>query len=182
MTKPSVALVATGILLTAVLGAAVPVAAAGAPSATVVVGPNQSFIGLVNGHLARATIEVVCPGPLRINQRGYALSGQTIGVASPSPVSAPLGFTGSRADSIVARLLTPTSTAAGTTVIFTHYGNQPLPTTVLLPCDGTSTALFLPRPSSPTARSSPRGRHLRADLRRPRLPRHQERSARADAA
>jgi hypothetical protein len=118
------------------------------------VGPNQSFVGLVNDHPGKATVEVVCPGPLRVDQHGYALPGQTLGVESPSPVAAALGFTGTRADSIVAQFLTPSTTAAGTTVTFTDYGNQPLPTTVLLPCDGSSTAVFVPRPTSPTARSS----------------------------
>jgi hypothetical protein len=157
MAKSSLTLVTAGIVLTAVLGAAVlgaavPVALAGAQPAPVAVGPNQSFVGLVNGHPGKATIEVVCPGPLRVNQHGYALPGQTLGVESPSPVA--LGYTGTRADSIVAQFLTPSTTAAGTTVTFTDYGNQPLPTTVLLPCDGSSTVVFVPRPTSATARSS----------------------------
>jgi hypothetical protein len=39
-------------------------------------------------------------------------------------------------------------------VTFTDYGSQPIPTTILLPCYGSTTVLFVPRPTSRTARSA----------------------------
>jgi hypothetical protein len=48
----------------------------------------------------------------------------------------------------------PTSTAAAPVVTFTQYGSQPIPTTLRLPCYGTSSVLFRPVPTSATARST----------------------------
>jgi hypothetical protein len=155
MAKLSMILIATGFLLAWILGAASPGGAAALRPASSPVGPKQSFVGLVNGQSASATIDVLCPGPARLNQRGYAVSGQTVGVASPSAVATVSGFTGTKADSIVAEIVSPSTTSSSAAiprVTFTDYGNKPIPTTVLLPCSGTSTAFFVPEPTSKTAR------------------------------
>jgi hypothetical protein len=140
-------LVGIGIILTGLLGGA----ASGAPPAPSPVQPNQSFIGLVNGHTGSAVIEVLCPGPLHLNQTGNPLTGQTLAVASPSTSDALVGDTGARGHSIVA-LFTPTSTVgAQIRWTFTDYGSQPIPASLQLPCNGTSTLLFSPRPRSMTS-------------------------------
>jgi hypothetical protein len=156
MTKTSMILFGAGLSVIAVLVPALPGHAAGVDKATTSVKPHQAFVGLVNGDSADATVAVICPGPIRLGQTGYAASGQTVAVEPASTVASSPGFTGTKADSIVAELPTPasTSTAAEATVTFTAYGSQPIPTTVLLPCNGSSTALFVPRPTSKTARSA----------------------------
>jgi hypothetical protein len=151
MAKMSSTLVGAAIVLAGIIATAVPSGAA--PAAALRVGPHQSFAGLVNGHAGNATIEVLCPGPLRINQTGNPVAGQTVAVESPTPVAAVVGYTGTRARSIAATLIAPaTTTAAGVTLTFERYGSQPIPTTVLLPCLGTATMVFSPQPTSPTAR------------------------------
>jgi hypothetical protein len=159
MAKLPLSLVAAGIILAGVLGAVLPGSVAAARPATTTtsaaVGPKQSFTALVNGQSAHATVKVICPGPVQRNQMGNPESGQTIAVERPSTVTAaPGGFTGTKGDSIVAELPSPSATAANTGVIFTDYGSQAIPTTILLPCDGSSTVLFVPRPTSRTARSA----------------------------
>jgi hypothetical protein len=147
MVKLSKTLVSAGIILTGMLGGA----ANGAQPAPSPVQPNQSFLGLVNGHSGSAVIEVLCPGPLRMNQTGHPVTGQTLAVESPSASAAAAGFTGSRGHSIVAEF-TPTSTVgAEIRWTFTDYGSQPIPASLQLPCNATSTMLFAPRPRSMTS-------------------------------
>ena len=171
MAKMSVTLVAAVTVLTALLGAATPAPLAGASPVASRVGPDQAFAGLVNGATEAATVEVLCPGPIRINQTGHPVAGQTVAVSSLSAVSTVTGFTGSKAHSIAATLLAPASTAAGLNLVFTRYGSKALPTTILLPCTGTTVAVFSPRPSSPTGAFGAGEGHLRSDLRSHRLPR-----------
>jgi len=146
----------TRLIGSAVTGTLVLVATAAAASAdtpSVAIGPNQTFAGLVNGHLANAKVDVICPGPLRTAETGHPASGQTLGVTSAPPTIASTGFTGSRGRSIMASFVTPT--AAGTaTVTFTQYGTQPIPTTFLLPCYGSGSVVFAPHPTSHSARSA----------------------------
>jgi hypothetical protein len=151
MATLSKTLVGVGVILAAVLGAVGPGAVAGAKPGSGPVGPNQPFVGVVNDQTTNASIKVLCPGPPRVHQTGHPVAGQTIGIGSPSAGPVAFGFTGSRADSIVAELVTPAATAVPP-VTFTTYGDQPLPTTLVLPCTGSSTVLFSPRPTSPTAR------------------------------
>jgi hypothetical protein len=155
MTKISTTLVTTVVVLAGILGVAVPAGMAAAQPANPPVGPNQSFVGLVNDQTANATVQVLCPGgPLRIGERGHPLPGQTVGVASPSASAMSLGFTGTLAHSIVAAFTPTTTVSAISGVTFTAYGDQPIPTTLLLPCYGTAAVLFVPRPTSRTARSA----------------------------
>lgn len=82
---------------------------------------------------------------------GNPVSGQTIGVRSPSPSTTPTGSTGARGTTIVVQFVP--SSAAVTAVTFTRYGSKPLPTTLLLPCIGSGTIVFSPRPTGAGARS-----------------------------
>jgi hypothetical protein len=118
-----------------------------------VVAPHQTFTGLVNGQRSDASVDVVCPGPVRLGQMGYPAGGQTVAVSLESPSSALAGNTGSRGRSIVARFVTP-STVAPPTVTFTQYGSQPIPTVEMLPCSGSGAVMFSPLPTSHTARSA----------------------------
>jgi hypothetical protein len=156
MATLSKTLVGTGVLLAALLAAVGPGAVAGAKPGTGPVGPNQSFVGLVNDQTTNASIKVLCPGPLRVHQTGHPVAGQTIGIGSMSASPVASGFTGSLATAIVARLATPSAASATAfpPLTFTAYGDLSLPTTILLPCTGQSTVLFTPRPTSPTARSA----------------------------
>ena len=152
MTKISTALATAGIVVTGILGVAVP---AGAQPAQRPIGPDQGFVGLVNDKTVNATVQVLCPGPIRVNERGHPVAGQTIGVSDVlASAATSVGFTGSRAHAIVATFTPAATTAAPGAVTFTTYGDEPLPTTLNLPCYGAATVLFGPRPTSATARSA----------------------------
>ncbi|HVC71327.1 MAG TPA: hypothetical protein VNC61_13815 [Acidimicrobiales bacterium] len=153
MSKISTVLVGTAIVLLGILGGVLP---AGAQPAQRPIGRDQGFVGLVNDHTVNATVQVLCPGgPIRIGERGHPVAGQTVGVSDVAASAAlSLGFTGKRAHSITAAFTpTPTVSPLGS-VTFTTYGDQPLPTTLSLPCYGSAAVLFVPRPTSPTARSA----------------------------
>ncbi|HTT87589.1 MAG TPA: hypothetical protein VMF60_09495 [Acidimicrobiales bacterium] len=150
MAKPYKTLVSTAVIAAGILTGAV----TGAQAVSQPVGPNQSFVGMVNGKAQSASIEVLCPGPLRRGQRGNPAANQTVAVATPSSVAGAGGYTGSLADSIVATLASPSSSGAVQVVTFTSYGSEPIPTTWSLPCTGKSTMVFAPRPTSKTARSA----------------------------
>ena len=142
-----------GSLVIGTLSLAATAVSAGASTA---IGPNQAFIGLVNGKHPTATITVACPGPVRpppFGQTGHPLANQTLGVMRAPSTTANSGFTGSRGTSIITLFVVPVDTPA-VPVTFTHYGTQPLPTSLLLPCSGSSPVVFSPKPTSKTARSA----------------------------
>lgn len=122
---------------------------AGGAAAQQPIGPNQQFAGVINGSAQDATIFMVCPGPGSPGRTGHPRSGQGVQVVQ----NAGSGFTGSAATRIVAAFGT-TGTAAQT-LVFREYGvPQDIPTTFVLPCDGTGTVPFAPQPTSSTARSA----------------------------
>jgi len=140
-----------GILVLVATGAS-----ASAEPASVTIGPEQAFIGLVNGTHPKATIKVVCPGPVLpppATQTGHPLSGQTLGVMPEASTSTTTGWTGSRGRSIAVLFVTPVD-APTVPVTFTRYGTQALPTSLLLPCSGSTPVVFSPQPTSKTARSA----------------------------
>ena len=158
MTTLSKALVAAGMTLTAVAGVTVaevgPLAGpAGARTIATLnpIGPNQSFIGLVNGAPANASIAVQCPGPLKSNQTGNPVTGQTMAVENPSTSAAATGSTGAHGHQVLAEFVPTATVGAEIRETFTDYGSQPIPASVQLPCTGTSTVLFTPRPFTKTA-------------------------------
>jgi hypothetical protein len=113
------------------------------------IGPNQAFVGAVNGRTPKAVIFVVCPGPSGVT--GHPEGHQTLGVSLARSGTTTTGFTGSRGRSIMAVL---GGGATSTAFDFMAYGSQTVPTSLLLPCSGTGSVVFLPRPASKTARSA----------------------------
>ena len=137
--------VALATTVLSVAGFSSAASAAPAEPPIIAVGPQQYFVGQVNGLSSGATIKVICAGPAAT---GYPADGQTIGVALvtppfPGPISA-LGYTGDAATSITA---TQTASASAAPIAtFTWYANQTLSTKLQLPCSGTGTITFAPAP------------------------------------
>ena len=147
MGRTSRVLIVAGVMA----GSMIPVAASGARAGGTI-RPDQTFFGLVNGDATAATVAVACPEAVRPGETGPPVSGQTIAVRSPSPSVTPGGATGARGTTIVAQFLT-TSTAATSSITFDHYGSKVLPSTLMLPCLGSGSIVFTPRPTSTTAHS-----------------------------
>ena len=64
------------------------------------IGPNQGFVGRVNGGFSKVTISMACFGPVVPGQTGHPMSGQTLEVIPPPPVvygGIHPGYTGSLA-------------------------------------------------------------------------------------
>lgn len=139
------------------LVAATVTAVTAAPASAAIIDPapiglNQYFSGLVNGHTGHATISMACFGPIRPGQTGHPLAGQTVEVLpAPVPATRDLGFTGSAADSVIVHF--PTPAVANVPVVLRAYGvTAPIPVTLTLPCGGDGQVVFVPHPTSPTAR------------------------------
>jgi hypothetical protein len=133
MPKTFAAAVMCVIAATALVGAAT---AAGAQQA---IGPNQHFIGLVNGSNDMPTVLVVCPGPVVSNQSGRVAGGQTLSVAE---VADGAGYTGPF-DHIYAWLVPAPGGKAPKQMTFAKYGHaKRIPKSVRVPCDGTGTVEF----------------------------------------
>ena len=123
------------------VAAAITVLAATTASATAV-GPGQSFRGLVNKGGQTPTVAVVCAGPAAGDRRGPPAGNQTLAVTVSPALSGP-GFTGSTANRIVAVFLDDKSAP----VTFWAYDHpKAIPTSLQLPCAGTGTVRFAPRP------------------------------------
>jgi hypothetical protein len=118
------------------------------------IGPNQTFVGLINGRGGGTTPVVVrtnCVGPIRPGQMGHPLSGQTIGVSLAPTATDNVGHTGKSATSIVAFFGAPPPGAppSTNTVGFTRYATKPLPRTLAVPCSGAGHVFFVPLPMNP---------------------------------
>jgi hypothetical protein len=118
------------------------------------VGPGQGFVGRVNGSFGDATVTVICPGPG--GPKGHPAAGQQLEVLSPPPpvaagVEISVGQTGTAAHAIVAKFSDDGSVP---TRFGQYFVNQPIPTSLLLPCSGFGRVVFRPTPNSPTARPS----------------------------
>jgi hypothetical protein len=122
------------------------------------IGPNQAFVGLVNGKTGvgpHAQVRVVCPGPAgQPGQTGHPVANQPLEVARPSAVAANFGDTGPRGTHISAFLGIPpsggTPPTTGALPTFWHYGVQkPIPTSINLPCSGSGYITFMPFPRDP---------------------------------
>jgi len=116
------------------------------------IGPNQSFVGLVNNRSSKAIIEMACFGPSEPGEYGHPLAGQTLEVAlSPLTSAVPLAFTGA-ADEIDA-----TYEISGTLEVLlaefsSYYVPAPLSTSLSFPCSGTGVIPFSPVEGGPRAR------------------------------
>lgn len=103
------------------------------------IGPDQHFIGLVNGSNDDPVVYTACPGPSSLDRRGHVVGGQTMSVAKKAAGG---GFTGPFSQ--VYAWFAPTK--SGTTprqLKFTRYGRlRAIPTSVRVPCEGTGTVVF----------------------------------------
>lgn len=137
------------------LAAAVAVAA---PASATAIGPNQYFTADVNGHVTGpAPIEMGCFGPSTTGQTGNPLPGQYVEVLPPATNSTSLGYTGSLGTAISVDLVYTQGTITRVVQVgtLTAYGTPlAIPTSLVLPCYGTGTAVFDPTPTSPTAKAA----------------------------
>jgi hypothetical protein len=114
-----------------------PVAAAGAQTR---IGPDQHFIGLVNGSNRLPVVETVCPGPSRPDQTGPVVGGQTLEVAETAHGP---GFTGPFSQIYAWVVPASQTTTRPPAQTFTVYGkSEPFPTGVRVPCGGTGRVEF----------------------------------------
>lgn len=142
--------ISTALLVIAATAMAMFGGASAAMAQVAPIGPNQFFIGLVNGTHTNAVIDVVCPGPAFPGQTGHPVSGQNVSVTQTSSAT-DSGFTGSLADSIVVSF---TSATALQRITLKDYDTPvAIPTTFVLPCAGTENVPYDPEPTSPTARA-----------------------------
>jgi hypothetical protein len=133
-----------GVGAAATSGLAAP-AFAGAP-----IGPNQSFLGEVNGKNNGAVVYVVCPGPIFPGRTGPPAGNQAVEVTPSRSPSGP-GFTGSLGNHVVVRFADDPTTKM---TLGSYDTPAPIPTSLRLPCGGTGKAVFKPKPTSGTARSA----------------------------
>jgi len=113
----------------------------GTAQAATPIGPNQIFIGEVNGSSAPVNFDVVCPGAANT---GHAF-GDTAGVVKLQDPIPGFGRTG-KATSIAADLIysVGTITVIESVTTFTTYTTKAVPNTVTAPCSGTGTMEFTP--------------------------------------
>jgi hypothetical protein len=131
----AIAAVTAGLVIAPVSGG---VAWAGAR-----IGPNQHFVGYVNGKSANAVVYTACPGPYRPGELGPPVGDHVYVTRVPNGG----GDTGANARVIYAYV--PGGPPAITSL--SRYGNQgTLPNTARVPCQGTGTVYFttcpLPQP------------------------------------
>jgi len=106
------------------------------------IGPNQHFIGLVNGSNFQATVFTACAGPIWPGRTGPVVSG-TLAVAR---VANRHGYTGP-ASQVYAWFGQDASGPPPQMIKFTDYGvAQPVPESVRVPCDGKGRVQFSPCP------------------------------------
>jgi hypothetical protein len=122
-----------GSLFGAVIAAATLVGGAQAAAAQPI-GPDQHFLGLVNGKNSGAVVYTVCGGPIYPGRTGPPAGGSL----SVEQVASGGGYTAS-ASTIYAQF----STDGQQVFVFHDYGtNDPLPSTLRVPCQGTGTVTF----------------------------------------
>jgi len=117
------------------------------------IGPNQIFVGRVNGSSGldgHAQIRVACPGP-GTGGTTHPLPHQPLEVDPPAAVAGVHGDTGRYATAVDAYLgIPPTTGAAGGIATFKHYGRaKSIPTTLTVPCSGSGYITFMPVPRDP---------------------------------
>jgi hypothetical protein len=108
-------------------------------SAQTSIGPDQHFLGFVNGSNNDPVVYTVCPGPASPGRLGPVEGGQTFSV---DEVASGGGFTGPLS-SIYAWFVPASSSAKPPSVKFGKYGvSKAIPSTVRVPCDGTGQVEF----------------------------------------
>jgi hypothetical protein len=116
------------------------------------IGVNQTFSGYVNnGPPGTIIIAVACTVG---DKTGHPLAKQPVEVKPvASSSTADNGFTGSKGDKITASLA-PTTAATIIASFTSYYVKKDIPTGITVPCSGTGTMLFVPSPTSKTAKTA----------------------------
>jgi len=119
----------------------------------VLIGPNQFFVGLVNGLPSEAAIQMGCFGPLRPGETGHPLAGQTVEVQLAPGLAD--GFTGN-ASRIAATLSSPSAITAPVILgkFSSYFVAAPISTSLRLPCAGSGSVAFRPLGGGSKARPS----------------------------
>lgn len=129
-----------------------------APAMATAVGPQQYFIGNVNGSTTSATILVGCIGPITPGATGHPLPGQYVLATQVPGTTTNVGYTGTAAHAITVTLRLGTSWGPVNTypvgTLTVYDARLAIPTTLDLPCAAHGTAVFAPTPTSSTARSA----------------------------
>jgi hypothetical protein len=110
------------------------------------IGPDQHFIGLVNGSNYDPAVYVFCGGPVYPGRTGPVAGGQTMAVAE---VASGAGFTGPFSH-VYAWFVPPSPSPIASrppALLFSEYGvPQSIPTSFQVPCYGTGQVEFSPCP------------------------------------
>jgi hypothetical protein len=134
---PRIRLLGGAVATLALVGLAMaPAAAAATP-----IGPNQIFLGLVNGSSTKVNFDVVCPGAAN---HGTPVNDK-VGVEKLQDPIPGFGRTGN-ASAIEARLTYTSGSLAVSEPVakFTTYTTKPVPTSVVTPCSGAGKMVFTP--------------------------------------
>ncbi len=124
------------------------------------IGPNSFFTGDVNGASQNGTIKTDCVGPIRPGEQGHPVGNQFVAVipGASSTANVSVGFTGSAGNEVTVFLETPTSTGPVSTgligTLHDYVVHLTIPTSLVVPCDGSADVVFVPGPPSPTAKSA----------------------------
>jgi hypothetical protein len=103
------------------------------------IGPDQHFIGLVNGSNNAPNVYTVCPGPATLNRRGPVAGGQSLSVAE---LAGGAGYTGPFSQ-VYAWFAPRRNGSTPRQLRFTTYGRpRSIPTSIRVPCDGKGTVVF----------------------------------------
>jgi hypothetical protein len=135
---PRARLLGGAVITLALAGLAMAPAAAAAATP---IGPNQIFLGLVNGSSTTVNFDVVCAGAANMGKP----VGDKVGVEKLQDPIPGFGRTGN-ASAIKASLEYVVGTLAVREPVakFTTYTTKPVPTSVVTPCSGTGTMVFSP--------------------------------------
>jgi hypothetical protein len=103
------------------------------------IGPDEHFLGLVNGSNDDPVVYTICPGPAWPGRVGPVAGGQTMSVAEVADGG---GFTGPF-DRVFAWFDPSTAAGAPTQLRFRYFGiPKPVPTSIRVPCEGAGTVTF----------------------------------------
>ena len=115
------------------------------------IGPDQHFIGLVNGKDTGAVVYTVCPGPAGPGQMGHPAGNQTVEVQRVSRGGGNTGSTGS----VVYGYLP--GSPPGITKLNRYDTPGAIPTSAMVPCGGKGVLYFsscpLPQPCGAGAKT-----------------------------
>jgi hypothetical protein len=141
-----------GSTLALLLGVGIPASTAGG----VPIGPNQAFVGSVNGQFRNASINMACFGPILPGQTGHPMKDQMLEIYSPPPpiVFGPpikVGNTGAAATTVTAVFIAD-GKVYGRMRLGAYFTLKAIPTKALLPCAGKGVVRLVPKPWSDGAK------------------------------